>query len=481
MFVDRETELSALHALLARPGAQFVVAYGRRRVGKTTLLLEWARQSTLPFIYWVAARESSALLLRTFSQAIYNHAQPERPADPLFTYPTWEMALREAAALAKDHRFILIVDEFPYAAEVENALTSLLQNAWDHAFKATQIVLVLAGSQVGMMVDLLGYRAPLYGRATAQLALKPLPFRALAQFYPRYNAEQRVAVYAILGGIPAYLEQFNERVTLATNIREVILSSLSIFQHEPLFLLQDEVREPANYLAIIRAIGEGAHTLDEIALNSGLAKNHASTYLARLQELTFVRRETPVTLPKGKRTTQGRYVLDDAYLRFYFRFLAPNRILLEQGLLNRLWALISEGLRAFVGQTAFEEICRAWVLEQAVAGRLPFIPDAVGRHWSADCEIDVVAINWQQRKILLGECKWGAEPVGPEVVRSLIEERGPRVLARLEGDNWQVTYSFFARAGFSNAACEQATTAGALLLDLETLDAEISREQQKPT
>lgn len=473
MFVDRENELNALNRLLQQPGAQFIVTYGRRRVGKTTLLLEWAKRTQTPFVYWVAAREPSALLLRTFSQAIYAHAQPAQTVDPLFTYPTWAMALREAAALARDQHLILIIDEFPYATEAEPALTSLLQNAWDHEFKTTQIVLVIAGSQVGMMVDMLGYRAPLYGRTTAQLALKPLPFRTLAQFYPRYTAEQRVAVYAILGGIPAYLEKFTDSATLAANVRDVILSPLSIFQQEPFFLLQDEVREPANYLAIIRAIGEGAHSLDDIALQSGLAKNHASTYLARLQELTFVRRELPVTLPKGKRSTQGRYVLDDAYLRFYFRFLAANRVLLEQGLLNRLWELISEGLRAFVGQTAFEEICRTWVLEQAITGRLTFIPDAVGRHWSPDCEIDVVAINWRERKLLLGECKWGANLVGVEVIRSLIEERGPRVLARLGEKEWQITYAFFARTGFTAAAHERAAVDGALLLSLQSIDADL--------
>jgi AAA+ ATPase superfamily predicted ATPase len=483
MFIDRETELEALDTLLRRPAAQFAVLYGRRRVGKTTLILEWARRSGLPFVYWVAARESSALLLRSFSQAIYNHAHPDtgngitRPADPLFTYPTWEMAFREAAALGQDRQTILVMDEFPYAAQSESALPSLLQNAWDHAFKPTQTALVLAGSQVGMMIDLLGYHAPLYGRMTAQLDLKPLPFRALAQFYPRYSTAERVAVYAILGGIPAYLEKFDDRLSLSQNVREQIFSISSIFQNEALFLLQDEVREVSNYLAVIRAIGEGAHTLDAIAKSCGLAKNHVSTYLARLQDLAFVRREVPVTVPPGKRTTQGRYVLSDAYLRFYFRFVAPNQVLVEQGLLNRLWRLISEEMRAFVGMTAFEEICRTWTLQQAAsAGQpgsaLPFIPDAVGRHWSPDCEIDVAAINWRARQVLLGECKWGVHPVGRDVIRDLIEERGPRVLERLEGD-WQAHYVFFARAGFTDAAREDAARLGATLVDLARLDRDL--------
>jgi hypothetical protein len=472
MFVDREDELAALGALLARPGAQFAVVYGRRRVGKTTLLLEWARRSGLPFIYWVAARESSVLLLRSFSQAIYNHAHPDAPADTLFTYPTWEMALREAAALGRDKRFILLIDEFPYAAQSEDALPSLLQNAWDHAFKPTQAVLVLAGSQVGMMMELLSYHAPLYGRMTAQLGLCPLPFRALARFYPRYPAAERVAVYAILGGIPAYLEKFDDRMSLAQNVREQVLSVSSVFQNEPLFLLQDEVREVTNYLAVIRAIGEGAHTLDEITRLCGLPKNHVSTYLARLQELVFVQREVPVTIPPGRRTTQGRYVLADAYLRFYFRFIAPNRALLEQGLFNRLWELIAEQMRPFVGMTAFEEICRAWTLQQAAAGHLPFVPDSVGHHWSPDCEIDVAAVNWRQQQILLGECKWSTDPVGRSVVRNLVEEKSPRVLERL-GEGWQVHYALFARAGFTDAAQEEAATVRATLVDLNRLDQEL--------
>lgn len=472
MFIDRETELIALNAILARPQAQFLVAYGRRRVGKTTLSLEWIRRSGQPFIYWVAARESSTLLLRSFSQALYNHTHPDTPADPLFTYATWEMALREVAYLAQNGRFVLILDEFTYAVQSEPALPSLLQNAWDHLFKSTQLVLVLAGSQVGMMVDLLGYQAPLYGRITAQLALKPLPFRALAQFFPHYTTEERVAVYAILGGIPAYLEKFSDAYSLAHNIREQILAPTSVFQNEPFFLLQDEVREVTNYLAIIRAIGEGAHTLDAITLLAGLPKNHVSTYLARLQELTFVQRELPVTHPPDKATTRGRYILADAYLRFYFRFLAPNRLLLEQGLQNRLWELIRDGLRAFVGQTAFEEICRTWTMQQAATGRLPFLPDAVGRHWGREAEIDVVAINRHKRQLLLGECKWGVEDISQEVVRSLVEVRGPKVIAQLEGE-WSVQYAFFARTGFTPSALAEAKSVGAVTINSNQLEQEL--------
>jgi uncharacterized protein len=137
-----------------------------------------------------------------------------------------------------------------------------------------------------------------------------------------------------------------------------------------------------------------------------------------------------------------------------------------------MWELIAEEMRAFVGMTAFEEICRTWTLQQAAAGKLPFVPDAVGRHWSPGCEIDVAAINWRQREILLGECKWGTDPVGRSVVRDLIEERGPRVLERLDGA-WQTHYAFFARAGLTDAAREEAAERGATVVDLARLDREL--------
>jgi len=240
-----------------------------------------------------------------------------------------------------------------------------------------------------------------------------------------------------------------------------------------LFLLQDEVREAANFLAVLRAIREGAHTLDEITVASGLQKNHVSTYLARLQDLRYVVREVPVTIPEGKRTTYGRYILSDAYLRFYFRFLAPHRNMLEQGLLNRLWELISEGLRAFVGSTAFEEVCRSWTLQQAASGRLPFIPDAVGAHWSKEAQVDIVAIQWRERAILLGECKWGADAVGGSIIRELIE-KAPKVVP---GEDWKIYYAFFARGGYTDAARSEGATVNAIMMDLETLDRDLRRIQ----
>ncbi len=283
-----------------------------------------------------------------------------------------------------------------------------------------------------------------------------------------------MAVYAILGGVPAYLERFDDTVSLAENIRRRIFHPTGIFRVDPLFLLQDQVREPRNYLSILHAMGEGRHTLDEIAAAAGLPKQNVSTYLGRLADLYLVERRTPVTLPpkRRERSRQGRWHLLDPYLRFYFRFVVPNQRALELELMDAVWADAETQLRAFVGMTAFEELSRVWVLAQARSGQLPFAPENVGSHWATDAQVDVVAINWREKAMLLGECKWGTERVGRGLIRELVEDKTPKVLAKLphQGAEWTVHYAFFARAGFTEEARATAEQHQFSLVSLEQLE-----------
>ena len=474
MLIDREDELEELDLLLSEPRASLLAVTGRRRLGKTTLLVHWAQASGQPYLYWVANRAPDVFLLREFSQLVWQQAHPadEMPAD--FSYDTWESAFRQVARLAENRRFIVILDEFPYAVEGNSALPSILQNAWDHHLKQTNVLMVLCGSYIGMMERLMHYQAPLYGRMVGPLRVAPLPFRALKAFFPRYSAEQRVAVYAMLGGVPAYLERFDDGVSLADNVRRHLFRETGLFRVDPDYLLQEAVREPQNYLAVLLAIAAGHHRPVDIASAAGMrSANYLDPYLARLRELGFVRREVPVTVPRDKQATarNARYVLEDNYLRFYFRFIWPRRGLLEQRLYDRLWATIEEGLRGFVGLTAFEELSRQWTLHQARIGALPFLPDQVGSHWGKGAQIDVVAISWREKAILLGEAKWGPDPVERAVIRRLIAKREKVI----PGEDWQVYYAFFARSGFTEAARAEAERHGAVLVDLARLDADLGK------
>jgi hypothetical protein len=284
-----------------------------------------------------------------------------------------------------------------------------------------------------------------------------------------------VAVWAILGGVPAYLERFDGSQTIAANVRRHVFRSTGLFRTDPDHLLHELLREPQNYLAILLAIAAGHHRVTDIVSSAGMVgTKQADPYLARLRELGFIRRELPATVPEARRPTSrlGRYILADNYLRFYFRFIWSHQGLLEQGLHDHLWDLISEQLRAFIGETAFEELSREWVLAQARAGRLPFSPDRVGGHWGGGVQVDVVAVGWREKAILLGECKWGMRPVGRAVARELVEQKTPKVLRALPGNGagWAVHYALFGRAGFTEAAQAEAQAHGALLVDLTTLD-----------
>ncbi|MEW5986256.1 MAG: ATP-binding protein [Chloroflexota bacterium] len=215
-FIGRQREIADLNEIVAQGGAQFILVYGWRRVGKTTLLLNWARQTSRPFIYWVATRDTPAQVRLSFTQALWEWAYPEGRAVPRFD--TWREVLDTAAQLIGDRPLIWILDEFSYAAESDPSLPSYLQAAWDHYFKDSQVVIILAGSHIGLMANLMSYQAPLYGRFTGQLPVAPLPFAALRDFLPDYPAAGRVAVYAVAGGIPAYLERFNSKESVGANI-----------------------------------------------------------------------------------------------------------------------------------------------------------------------------------------------------------------------------------------------------------------------
>lgn len=475
MFVDRVQELEFLNRVLARrrPGpAQLLLLYGRRRIGKTNLLLHWSAQSGLPTTFWTAEKEPAALQRRKLYAALVGLPIAQAPL-----FDSWADVWEAAANLLEGKRQILVLDELPYAIESDPAALSALQHAWDHRFQHMEIVITLCGSQVRVMESIQGAQSPLFGRLTGRWHLQALPFSALHAFFPAWSVEERIAAAAVVGGIPAYLGWLDAELSLVENIRQVILDPGSMFGAEPSFLLYDELREPQPHLAILKAIGAGAHTLEEIKNTALIDKSHLSSYLVRLQDLKMVERRLPATVPQAAQRTsrKGRYHLCDAYFRFYFRFLAPHHDRLAFAPQEAL-QLIQANLRAFVGQTAFEDLCRLWVTEQAHLGALPLTPTVVGSHWSRNVQVDVVAINWQAHTILLGECKWGIDEIDRQIVRDLIEHKAPKLLQELpdQGKGWTLSYAFFARRGFTAEAQREASLHSAILVDAARLDAELA-------
>lgn len=468
--INRKHEFAELDQIAAERGPQFVLVYGRRRVGKTTLLTAWAEQSGLPTFYWVAKHAPRQVLMANLANHIYawEHQSDSlevdvRPAD-------WDTVLNMLAKAIGSRKAIVILDELPYVLEEDPGFASYLQAAWDHSFKKTQVRLFVSGSHIGMMTRLVQYQAPLYGRFTSQLPVQPLAFADTAGFLPDYDVHKRLAAYAVVGGIPAYLERWKSSQGLNANIERLFLKRTGWFRNEPMVLISDLTqRETDKFEMILRAIANGNHIRDSIANATTIPTESLSHYLPRLLDLQLIERRIPATVPLARRdiSKESRYFLHDPFLKFYYRFVDPNLHLIEQDLAHRLWTSMEETFRAFVADT-FEEQCRVWVLKQAQRGALPFAPDVVGGHWAGDAQIDVVAINWRKQQILLGEAKWGEGKVAREVIRELVDKT-PLVVPE-RGEGWQVHYAFFARHGFTDAARAEAKQYSSMLLTLAQLE-----------
>jgi len=477
-FYDRKRELAWLDEWYGREGGRLLIVYGRRRVGKTALLDHWVSTRKPMSIFWTAEQKSSTALLRSFSHEIRRHIAPSEPIPDEFTYPTWEMALNEIARIAETplKRLAVVIDEFTYAIAAEPSLPSVLQRLWDHTLKKRNLLLVLTGSHAGMIHrEMLAYRSPLYNRASRAIHVQPLPFVTLHDFFPTASAEHRVTLYGCVGGIPLYLDLLPRTATLDEHLDSIVASDVML--DDAGALLRDQLGEPRNYVAIVESIAYGFNRTTEIAKMAGLKESNVNKYLDVLESLDIVQRRVPATVSQPAKSKQGRYFVADAYLRFYYRFISPQRSLIERGRTRQARENIARHLSEWVGTHAFEELAREWVIQQADAGRLSFVPRRVGSYWERKGrQIDVVAVNEDDHHILLGECKWTQEQISPRIVRELIEDKAPTVTIDWSKP-WRVTYAFFSKAGFTAEARAVAHEAAkgheCLWVDLSRLDKEL--------
>ena len=448
-FVGRERELAVLEREWESDRSKMLILYGRRRVGKTSLIAHWINNAGPRALYWVAAPTSSVGQLRSFSQALFRF-EGNSPMPENFSYDSWGQAFEQAAQIAKQERFALVLDEFTYLMSLEQGIAGILQNAWDHHLEDTNVFLIVSGSHIGLMErGALSYNAPLYGRATSKLHLQPLPFNITIKMFPDYKADERVALYSIFGGIPAYWEQFNPRVSLDRNIKEKLLGGANLTQDEPRFLLQDFVSDIHNYTSIMESIAHGKRTPKEIAVASGLDDRHISMYLSNLVKTRFVERRVPVTATPSSR--QGRHFLVDPYLRFYYRFLSRRQAQLAMGVQDQALAEIKKHFVDFIGTHTWEELCLEWLIRASGKDVLPFLPDRVGSIWNREAQIDVAGVNFMDKTLILGECKWDRHPKGAGVLRKLVEKTD-KVLPK--DGLWKVFYLGFARRGWDKDAIQ---------------------------
>jgi len=293
-----------------------------------------------------------------------------------------------------------------------------------------------------MEETVLGYRAPLYGRRTAQYLLEPLEFFDAQQFFPRFKPEDRLRAYAVYGGTPAYLQTIRETQSLETNILNGILERGAMLYDEVRFILQQELREPRNYYAVLQAIAAGNTRPNEIKQATSLESIAPS--LETLQQLHLLERIVPVTETQPHKSRRGLYRLKDNFLRFWFRFVLPYRSQLERGAKSVVMeGSITPELDHFAAPI-FEQVCQQYFWREGLAGRLAFVPEQVGSWWQANQEIDLVLLGAENAALV--ECKWASRPVGIDILQDL-EARAPAILPEI-GER-RISFDICARSGFT--------------------------------
>jgi len=444
MFRNRQRELGYLERRYARPGAEFAVLYGRRRVGKSSLIYEWCREK--PRLYFFAARLPSQALLHEFGQQL-----AVALGEPGRTFADWDSALLALAELGRvrtpdegSKRFVVVIDEYPYLADSVPGFSTLLQRAWDTVLQHTNLFLCLTGSTYSVMRrEILDGAAPLYRRHTWAYELLPLQPSDLRAFFPALDGEQLIETYAVLGGMPRNLLALDTGRSLVRNIEREILDPAGNLFSEVRLLLHEELKgEVDAFSRVLEAIAAGNHQRQEIAAAANLTLASAQHYLNDLVTNGLVEHRLPLNRVREEGRI-GTYHILDPFLRFWHRWAAPHRALLE---INQRQAETLSEVRnnlPYIVAPVWEALARQHLLVASGRGQIPFPVQEVGSWWARGAQVDVVGVNRADHRVVFGEARWRSTPVTIADLHALMEKG----LLWLKGDTarWDVHYAFFAR------------------------------------
>lgn len=418
MFIGRQRELSALNKLYDSEKFEFAVIYGRRRVGKTALISKFIEDKKS--IYFMGVESNAKQNLKNLSKSIMEYVGG---AEIDNTFTSFQSAIEYVFRLAENERIILAIDEYPYVAHSSKSLASTLQLLIDKYKDNSKLMLILCGSSMSYMEDhVLAYKAPLYGRRTAQMKVLPFDFEETCHYFNNFSDEDKALIYGIVGGTPQYLLQINDNLSVEENIKETFLNPVSSLYEEPINLLKQEVREPAIYTAIIAAIATGASKMSEISSKVGENTNVCTTYLKNLISLGIVQKETPYGEKASKKSL---YSIADNMFSFWYRFVFENTSIIARGAVDVAYKRIEPQLADYMGKI-FEEICKQYLWKLLLSGNCPVEFHSLGRWWGNNPkekhqeEIDIMG-EQDQNLALFGECKWTNEKVDLGVLETLIK------------------------------------------------------------
>jgi AAA+ ATPase superfamily predicted ATPase len=454
MFIGRENELNRLNELYNKSGFQFPVIYGRRRVGKTALINEFIKDKDA--IFFTGIESNARQNLENLSRSILANTD-EYLENTVF--PSFQAAFEYVFKVAEKKRIILAIDEYPYVAKASKSLASTLQSLIDKNKGTSKLFLILCGSSMSFMENhVLAYKAPLYGRRTAQFKILPFDFFESRNCFEKFSNMDIAVIYGITGGTPQYLLQMDETLSLEENIKNRFLDPTSPLFEEPNNLLKQEVREPAIYNAIISAIATGSTRLSEISSKAGEESSACAAYLKNLISLGIIKKEMPFAENTTRKTI---YKIDDNLFRFWYRFIPDNIASINRRLIDAVYNKISPLINEYMG-AVFEDICIQYLWKQRGQGVTPIEFTDLGRWWGNDAknkreaEIDIMGTDGANASLFC-ECKWTNEKVNVSTLDTLVERSR---LFHYE----KVHFYLFAKSGFTKGCVDKAYQMGNVAL-----------------
>ena len=441
-FIGRHKELADLEQQYNNKHS-LVVLYGRRRIGKTTLIKEFIKNK--PTLYYLATEESERQSMKRFAATLAEFTKQDFISKANFD--DWIELFRLFANTPCEDTKILVIDEFQYLVNTNHAFTSVFQKAWDEFLSKQNIMVIICGSYINMMTrQVLAINSPLYGRRTLQIRLSPLSFLDIRNHYKEKTFAQAVELYSVVGGVPKYLELFDNNASLADNIANIILNKNGFLYEEPAFLLNKEVKEPVNYYSIMKVIAQNNHQVSKISAALATESNKLSPYLETLQSLYLLEKKVPVTEKNPEKSRKGLYFIKDLFIRFWFKFIFPYKGELEldntEFVLNKLNANFIDSHVAFV----YEEVCQSIFAHLCKSKQIDFVPTRIGAYWTRNSEIDLVAVDESNRRIFAAECKYYSEnkPVDINVYAKLTKKCNTS-----DFDGYTIIYGIFSKSGFT--------------------------------
>lgn len=457
MFLNREDELAFLRSRWDSGQGEFLVIYGRRRVGKSHLLAHFA-ESRNSFIFEASSGSAKDNLsdisreLASFTGSQVIEAQE---------FNSWRAVFAALDDLAASEKVLIVLDEFQYIARQDQAVGSLLNRITEKNHDNPNFKLVISGSDVSFFAEsVMGYGATSYGRRTGSLHLQPFRFQHAKEFMPGFSIEDQIRAYSVFGGMPYYLEDISGSDSLAGTIYDLVLATGAKLAEEPDFLLAQEskIRERDSYKSVLRAIANGKTKPGEISARIGKDVPNTINYLNSLDDIGLIAKNVKVSeATPGRKDT---WAVKDPFLRFWFQFVGPyeSRLITDKRSQQHLEETILPNLDQFVSLPGFETICRQWTEDQydvaaSVGGWWGSIKQQMnGQRRNRHYEADVAGIDGTGELVLLGSCKW------TEQKHPVAELKKLETIRDLEFKASDVTLLFFSRGTVDRGLAEAAGT-----------------------